>query len=69
MSKLQAHSLVREGAPEPKTTNVREYIKSGHEPLGGCLIPRETGQLTVGRKITSTSVQLFHRAAQIEGLD
>jgi hypothetical protein len=45
-SKLQTHPLVREGAPHQETRNLQGDKKSG----------RENSRMTVGRKLTSTSI-------------
>jgi hypothetical protein len=48
--KRQTRPLVRESAPRKQTHNCPD----------GCFIPRETGQLTVGRNITLTLDSVIH---------
>jgi hypothetical protein len=51
--KLQTRPLVREGAPHQQTRSCLKIIKERREKIGrGCLTPRQTGRLTVGRNIT-----------------
>jgi hypothetical protein len=58
-TKLQTRLLVREGALKYQTSNCLKKISSRKKnclPVpDGCLTPRQTGRLTVGRKLTSTS--------------
>jgi hypothetical protein len=60
-SKLQTHPLVREDAPKEQTRNCLKEISSREKNWSrvpdGRLTPRQTGRLTVGRKLTSTSVR------------
>jgi hypothetical protein len=56
-SKLQAHPLFREGAPHQETRNCQTENKNLVMGPDGCLKPRQTGRLIVGRNLTSTSVQ------------
>jgi hypothetical protein len=53
--KRQNRSLVRQDAPDQQTHNSLTVIKTDLGPQIGCLTPRQTGQLTVGRDITLTS--------------
>jgi hypothetical protein len=57
--KVQTRLLVREGAPHQQTRNCqknnqRENGKNWSRVPDGCLVPRPTGRLTVGRNITLT---------------
>jgi hypothetical protein len=56
-SELQLRPLIREGArhQEARICQTVQEIISGHGP-GGCLATRETGQLSVDRKTTSTAI-------------
>jgi hypothetical protein len=49
--KRQTRPLVREGAPNQQTRNCQTIIKIWSQAPNGCFIPRETGQLTVGRNM------------------
>jgi hypothetical protein len=57
-SKLRTRPLVREGATKLHTRNLKEISRRkknwAHIP-DGRLTPRQTGRLTVGRKLTLTS--------------
>jgi hypothetical protein len=59
-SKLQARPLVKEGATKLKTRNFLKEISRGMKNWSrvpdGRLTPGQTGRLTVGRKLTSTSL-------------
>jgi hypothetical protein len=58
-SNLQTHPLVREGATKLQTRNCLKEIsrrkKNWSQVPDGCLTPGQTGQLTVGRKLTATA--------------
>jgi hypothetical protein len=61
-SKLQAHPFIREGAP------LQEICNHQKEKKNLVMAPRQAGRLTVGRKLTSTSIwtcgiQLWGRAS------
>jgi hypothetical protein len=51
-SKGQTRPLVREGAPHQQNRNCLTVIKIWSYAPDGCLTPRQTGRLTVGRNIT-----------------
>jgi hypothetical protein len=44
--------LVREGAPHQQTRNCLTVAKMWSWARDGCLTPRQTGRLTIGRNIT-----------------
>jgi hypothetical protein len=48
MSKLQTHTLIREGAPEHEMSDINRKIWLWAPDEG--LTPRRTGQFTIGRK-------------------
>jgi hypothetical protein len=50
--KRQTRPLVREDAPHQQTRNCLRAIKSWSRASDGCLTPRQTGRLTVGRNAT-----------------
>jgi hypothetical protein len=52
--KRQTRPLVREGATHQQTRNCLTAIKIWPWAPDGCLKPRQTGRLTVGRNITLT---------------
>jgi hypothetical protein len=52
--KWQTHPLVREEAPHQQTRNCLTVIKICSWAPDGCLTPRQTGRLTVGRNIILT---------------
>jgi hypothetical protein len=52
--KRQTRALVREGVPRQQTRNCMTVIKISSWAPDECLTPRQTGRLTVGRKITFT---------------
>jgi hypothetical protein len=52
--KLQTRPLIRESAPSQQACNCHTVIKIWSEAPDGCLTPRQTGRLTVGRNITLT---------------
>jgi hypothetical protein len=58
-SKLQTHRLVREGVPHPETRNRQIEKKNWPWAPDGSSTPRQTGRLTVGSNLTSTSVVGF----------
>jgi hypothetical protein len=54
-SKLQTHTLVREGAPQQEICNCQTENKSLVKGFRWGPTPRQTGRLTVDRKVTLTS--------------
>jgi hypothetical protein len=62
-SKLQTRPLVREGATKYQSRSCLQEIscrkKNWSQVPDGRLTPGQTGRLTVGRKLTSTSVTYF----------
>jgi hypothetical protein len=52
--KRQTRSLVGESAPRQQTRNYLTVIKIWSQAPDGCLTPRQTGRLTIGRDITWT---------------
>jgi hypothetical protein len=50
--KKHTRPLVREGAPHQQIRNYLTVIKIWAWAPGGCLTPRQTDRLTVGRNIT-----------------
>jgi hypothetical protein len=55
-SKLQTHPLVREGDPRQETRNCQTETKIWSWAPAGTPKPRQTGRLTGGRNLTSTSI-------------
>jgi hypothetical protein len=47
--KIQTRPLVREGVPYKQNRNCQTVINIWSQAPGGCFIPGQTGQLTVGR--------------------
>lgn len=66
--KCQIRSLVREKDPESTNTQMSGSNKTLPWAPGGCLTPRPTGRLTVGRKAT---LALIYGTVgqQLEGLE
>jgi hypothetical protein len=52
--KQQTRPLIREGAPHQQTPNCLAVIKFWSRAPDGCLAPRQTGRLIVGRNKTLT---------------
>jgi hypothetical protein len=63
-SKLQIRPLVREGAAKYQTRNCLKKIsrrkKNWTRVTDGCLTPRRTGRLIVGRNVTLTWLRLYY---------
>jgi hypothetical protein len=62
-SKLQTHPLVREGASHEETRNRQTEKKIWSWAPDGSPTPRQTGRLTVGRKLTSLYIMLSRLVA------
>jgi hypothetical protein len=69
--KRQTRSLVRESAPHQQIRNYLTVTKIWSQAPDGCLTPRHTGRLTVGRNITLTltlsSVEFHSSAIELRG--
>jgi hypothetical protein len=61
--KRQTRPLIREGASHQQIRNCLAVIKIWSWAPDGCLTPRQTGRLTVGRNITLTLTVTLTRVA------